>query len=113
MLAMESVMVVPNGGTILLVITAVFCVLMISTWSASRVIRRVEDLGAGYTDLYKTQHREVMDALQSETHRALKETKALVMEHSELERILRVLATRAGADDADYDRRIQHVEPDK
>lgn len=85
---------------LVLTLAALGGVWVISLWSSNRTIHRVENLSEGYTDLYKQQHREVMDALQGETRKALSETKALVMEHTELERILRVLAARSAEEDA-------------
>lgn len=78
---------------ILLALTLVAVFLLTGFW-AKKIVHAVEDIGDTYTELYKVQHREVMVALKGETARALADTKALVLEHTELERILRVLAQR-------------------
>lgn len=90
---------VPAFSSILLVLVALGLIAGIAAFFAGRIVKAVEHVGEGYTDLYKQQHREVMEALRSETVKALADTKALVMEHTELERILRALQERADEDD--------------
>lgn len=91
---------IASPASILLVLVALGCIFGIAGFWARRITRVVERVGAGYTELYKQQHREVMDALSAETQKALADTKALVMEHTELERLLKVLEQRAD-DNAD------------
>lgn len=100
MLALEGP-VLPTIAGLLLTTAALGVIFVIVAFFARKVVSAVEDIGESYTTLYKQQHREVMDALQSETRKALSDTKALVMEHTELERILRVLATRAEEGETD------------
>ena len=88
------------ASSYLLVFVAVAVMVGFMAFFARKITRTVAAVGEGYTELYKQQHREVMEALQGETRKALEDTKALVMEHTELERILRVLADRAD-DNAD------------
>lgn len=85
----------PDPAGILTTVLTLAAVTGIAAYFSGRIIRSVENIGESYTDLYKKQHREVMDALQSETRKTLAETKSLVMEHTELERILKALAERA------------------
>lgn len=99
--------------TAILLTAAVVVIFLIVAFFAKRVVHAVEDIGESYTALYKQQHREVMEALQSETRKAIADTKAMVMEHTELERILRVLAARAAEDDAVEEKRAAEDDLEK
>lgn len=99
--------------TAILLTSAVVVIFLIVAFFAKRVVHAVEDIGESYTALYKQQHREVMEALQSETRKAIADTKAMVMEHTELERILRVLAARAAEDDAVEEKRAAEDDLEK
>lgn len=93
------------GPRIVTTAVTLLVVFSMSLFFSKRIVRAVEDIGDTYTELYKQQHREVMEALKGETQKALADTKALVMEHTELERILRVLAERAAEDAVVEERR--------
>lgn len=84
----------PAFGQLAVTAVALIAIFIISFFFSRRVTRSVERVGEAYTSLYQQQHREVMEALRGETKKALEDTKALVLEHTELERILRVLAER-------------------
>lgn len=98
-LAVEHI--IPPPRSIIIVGVALVVIFFIVRYFANRITESVASVGEGYSELYKQQHREVMEALKGETLKALADTKALVMEHTELERLLKVLEERADDDDAD------------
>lgn len=71
-------------------------VAVIAQHYTDRITESIRGLGASYEELYRTQHREVMDALKRETHKALEDTKALVLEHSELRRLIQLIEEDSG-----------------
>lgn len=101
----------PKLSSILLVIVAIALISCVIAYFARKVTSELRSVGEGYTELYRQQHREVMEALKGETRKALADTKALVMEHTELERILKALSERA-EDNADDKATLDRVDQD-
>lgn len=78
-------------GTTIVVMVILFGVTGIATWASYRIERSVIRIGDRYEELFLRLKAEILAEVRQETSRNLSQTRALVVEHSELEALLALI----------------------